>query len=284
MRILVLGAGGMAGHVITLYLRQSGFTVDTLSGHTPLDENTKIVDVHNLEAVKRVLTAAHYDVVINCISLLVKASEQDAAQAIYTNAYFPKFLEDYYKNSDTRLIHISTNGVFSGKNHPYHEDSPYDGETLYGRSKALGEIDNNKDLTLRTSIVGPELAKQGKSLFHWFHTQTSEVSGYTTSLWSGLTTIELAKAIEAAIKQPLTGVYHLVPNKKISKYELLELFKDTFHKKISIKAVDGEPQDMTIANTRTDFNYQPTSYKTMIKQMQEWMKGHKELYEHYEEA
>jgi dTDP-4-dehydrorhamnose reductase len=285
LRVLVLGAGGMAGHVITLYLRQNGFTVDTLSGHIPVDKDTQIVDVQNLKAVKKALGLAHYDVVINCISLLVKESEQDKSRAIYINAYFPKFLEEHYNNSDTKLIHISTNGVFSGKNHPYQEVSFYDGETFYGRTKALGEINNNKDLTLRTSIIGPELTKHGKSLFHWFHTQTSDISGYTSSLWSGLTTIEMARAIELAIEQQITGVYHLVPNEKISKYELLKIFKDTFHKKISINPVSGDQQqDMTITNTRTDFNYQPPPYKTMVKQMQEWMKGHKELYGHYEEA
>lgn len=282
MRVLVLGASGMAGHVIALFLKEQGYSVDTLSGHTRLDSQTILIDVRNGGRLKKVLAATDYDVVVNCIGLLVKESEEDQAKATYINAFLPKFLENYYKDSKTKVIHISTNGVFSGKNRPYREDSPHDAENFYGRSKALGEINNNKDLTIRTSIIGPELTKNGKSLFHWFWRQSGEVSGFTSSKWSGITTIELAKMVQKAIEQNISGIYHLVPEAQISKYDLLQMFARIFNKPTTVKPVSGNRQDMSIVTTRTDFTIPLPSYETMLEQMKEWMKGHKELYEHYE--
>lgn len=277
-----MGAGGMAGHLISLYLRENGLDVDTLSAKNSLDSRTFLVDVSDLKKLKALLRNNQYDAVINCIALLVDQSEARKDLAVYLNAYLPKLLEAYFKKSQTKIIHISTNGVFSAKNPPYVEDSIYDAENFYGRSKALGEIINGKDLTFRLSIVGPSMQVHGSGLFNWFWQQTGEIQGYTNVIWNGITTLELAKAIKAAIEQNLTGVYHLVPKENISKFDLLKLFKETFDREdVTLKPVKGTATDQTLTNTRTDFNHSMPDYKTMINDLKTWVKDHPKIYMHY---
>lgn len=280
---MILGASGMSGHVISYYLRESGFTVDTIAGKNTLDKDTILVDVLDLNKLKDILRAEQYDVVINCIALLVKDSEEKSDEAIYINSFLPHFLERYYKKSKTKIIHISTDDVFSFISPPYQEESAYDGKSFYGRTKALGELINNKDLTLRTSIVGPALKANGSGLFNWFYIQKGEVPGYTTAIWNGVTTIELAKGIKAAIDQNLTGLYHFVPKNNISKFDLLKLFEEIFNKKdVNIKPIEGLNINKTLINTRKDFDYQISNYKTMVNEMSGWIKNHPKLYGHYE--
>jgi len=132
--------------------------------------------------------------------------------AVWFNSYFPQLLASFGKKYNFKLIHISTDCVFSGKEGGYKEDSFKNGIGFYAQSKALGEVVNSKDLTFRTSIVGPELKPDGIGLFHWFMNQAGAISGFTEVFWTGVTTIELAKAINEAIIQELTGLYHLTNN------------------------------------------------------------------------
>jgi len=280
-KVLVLGGAGMAGHVVSLYLRERGFDVDTLSARSKLDKNTMPVDVTDKSKLESTLKARPYDIVINCIGALIQQSEERKDLASYLNGYLPHFLEYYYKDSKTRVIHLSTDCVFSGKNAPYKENSPFDGDTFYDRSKALGEIVNDKDLTFRMSIIGPDLTEKGVGLFNWFMKQQNEIGGYTRAIWNGITTIELAKGIEAAINQNLTGLYHLVPPTNISKFHLLEIFNEVMQKNLTIVPNPAVSLDKTLINTRTDFNYEVPSYEIMIPEMKEWIENHKDLYEHY---
>lgn len=282
MNVLVLGAGGMAGHVVALYLRENGHTVDTLSAKHALDKDTHLIDVTDQRTFKAFLDAHTYDVVINCIGLLVKPSEERKDLAVYINSYLPHFLEQYYRNRKTKVIHISTDAVFSGMNAPYQEDSPYNGESFYGRTKAIGEIINDKDLTFRMSIIGPAMAQDGTGLFNWFYMQTREITGYTNAIWNGITTLELAKGITAAIKQDIVGVYHLVPEENISKFDLLQLFQETFNRKeIRVRPAAGKTVDLSLTNTRKDFRHHVPGYKTMVHDMKTWIYNHPTLYKHY---
>jgi dTDP-4-dehydrorhamnose reductase len=283
LKILVLGAGGMAGHLVSLYLRENGLSVDTLSARHAIDKNTRILDVTDSAKFRIFLDSTKYDIVINCIGLLIKQSEERKDLAAYLNSYLPHFLEKYYSDSQTKIIHLSTDCVFSGQNPPYRENSPYDAQTFYDRSKALGEILNNKDLTFRMSIIGPDMNKDGIGLFNWFYQQSGEVSGFTKAIWNGITTLELAKGIKAAIEQNLIGVYHLVPKDNISKYDLLLLFKDTFGRTdINIKP-DNKTMagDKTLINTRKDFDNKVPDYKIMVQEMKNWIDSHNKLYKHY---
>jgi dTDP-4-dehydrorhamnose reductase len=281
-KILILGAGGMAGHVISIYLRENGYEVDTLSSTHKVDENTHLLDVMNKALFEDFLNTHHYDIVINCIGILVAQSEDRKDLSTYLNAYLPHYLEHFYSESQTKVIHLSTDCVFSGMNAPYYENSTYDGELFYDRTKAIGEIINNKDLTFRMSIIGPDMQKNGIGLFNWFYTQSGEINGFTNAIWSGITTIELSKGIKSAIEQKLTGLYHLVPENNISKYDLMNLFKSTFKRDdIIIKPDNRDFVDKTLVNTRTDFNFSVLNYDDMLLEMKEWINNHSNLYEHY---
>lgn len=285
MKILVLGAGGMAGHVVSLNLREAGYQVDTLSARNQLDKQTVLLDVTNTEKLSQYLYSHEYDAVINCIGILVKQSDDRPDLAAYLNAYLPHFLENFYKTAQTKVIHLSTDCVFSGKNAPYKEDSAYDGELFYDRSKALGEISNNKDLTFRMSIIGPDMQPSGIGLFNWFYKQEGEISGYQKAVWSGITTIELAKGIKAALEQNLTGLYHLVPARGISKYDLLTVFKDVFRRDdISIAPNNTVSLDKTLINTRKDFDFTVNDYRVMVSEMRNWIMKHRDLYGHYKKG
>lgn len=282
MKVLVLGVGGMAGHVIATHLMDKGFDVSTVSANNKLNANTTLLDAMDTTALKKYLEANNFDVVVNCIGILVQQSEARKDLATHLNSYLPHFLEYFYRESVTRVIHLSTDCVFSGQNAPYNEKSFYDGELFYDRSKALGEVINDKDLTFRMSIIGPDMQESGIGLFNWFFSQTGEINGYTTAIWNGVTTIELAKGIENAILQNLTGLYHLVPSGNISKFDLLNLFKQTFNRTdIQISPVEAVSLDKTLINTRTDFKHEVPSFGVMVEDMKKWIETHPTLYPHY---
>lgn len=282
MKILVLGAGGMAGHVISSYLTEEDFSVDTVSAHNKFNENTTLLDVTDQHALDTYLKKNKYDVIINAIGVLVKKSEERKDLSTYLNAYLPHHLEHIFGSTGTKIIHLSTDCVFSGHNAPYKEDSPYDGQLFYDRTKALGEIINNKDLTFRMSIIGPDSQESGIGLFNWFYAQTGEILGFTNAIWNGITTIELAKAIKAAIEQDLTGLYHLVPETNISKHDLVTLFKQKFTREdITIKPDNRISLDKTLLNTRQDFQYTVPSYPAMVTEMKQWIDLHQDIYPHY---
>lgn len=284
MKILVLGAGGMAGHVIATHLIEQGYEVETLSSRNKLNDKTILMDATDINSLRTFLQNNSYDIVVNCIGILVKQSEDRKDLSTCLNSYLPHFLEEFYKNTSTRLIHLSTDCVFSGKNAPYSERSSYDGELFYDRTKALGEVINDKDLTFRMSIIGPDMQQSGIGLFNWYYAQTGEINGYTKAIWSGITTIELAKGIQAAIEQKITGLYHLVPKQNIAKYDLLKLFTDVFERDdITINPIDAVSLDKTLINNRKDFNFTVGNYETMISEMKTWINKHNNLYPHYKE-
>jgi dTDP-4-dehydrorhamnose reductase len=269
----------MAGHVITLALREKGYDVETLSARHSIDLDTYIIDVTDEQKFNEFLNRRHYDVVINCIGILIKQSDQRKDRATYINSFFPQHLAYRYRETDTRIIHLSTDCVFSGYNAPYAENSPLDGQSFYARSKGLGEVVNGKDLTFRMSIIGPEVQNSGISLFHWFMRQRSGIQGYTNVMWNGITTIQLAEGIAAAIEQRLSGLYHLVPSQNISKFNLLCLFREAFNRShISIEPLAEPRTDKTLINTRSDFNFQVPTYPEMIEGMRHWIDSHRSLY------
>lgn len=282
MKILVLGASGMIGHMVATYLIEKGYEVDTLSMTTPLNDKTVILDIMDKNAFEDYLEKNPYDVIINAAGVLIEQSENQKYVSTYLNSFLPHFLENRFKDSQTKIIHLSTDCVFSGKNAPYTETSSYDGELFYDRTKALGEIINDKDLTFRMSTVGPEIQENGVGLLNWFLGQHGQIFGYKNAIWNGVTTLELARGIDAAITQNLKGLYHFVPSVNISKYDLLCLFKEIFGKDdVSIEPKEaGVVADKTLINSRKDFNFEVSNYKTMIKQMHEWVLNHKEMY-HY---
>lgn len=281
--ILVLGSTGMAGHVVTLYLEQIPyFNVYNLSHKKKLNDKSIVMDVMKSNVFSEFLDSIDLDVIVNCIGILNKNAEQNIDKAAYLNAYLPHYLEYKYKDTKTKIIHISTDCVFSGKDGNYHEGSFKDGNNIYARSKALGEIINDKDLTIRTSIIGPDINYDGIGLFNWFMKSKGKIYGYTKAIWSGISTIELAKSVVSSISQDLTGLYHLVPDKAINKYKLLHLLKNVFKRNdIDIIKFDNYKIDKSLINTRLDFTHEIPSYEDMVEDMKIWIDNRKSYYHHY---
>ncbi|MEG0260950.1 MAG: sugar nucleotide-binding protein [Lysinibacillus sp.] len=281
MKFLVLGATGMAGHIISLYLSEQGHEVTTYS-RTPFpyckNINGSILKRFSLQGI----LLNNYDVVINCIGILNSACDDNPSKAVYVNSYLPHSIVDILKNTKTKLIHMSTDCVFSGKSAPYSENSIHDGETLYDRTKALGEVNDNKNLTFRNSIIGPDMKQDGIGLFNWFMKQQGTINGYTDAIWTGVTTLTLAKAIERAAIEDITGLYNLVNNQNINKFDLMGLFNKNFKTNdITILPCDKVKVDKTLHNNRSGFSFVVPTYEEMIMEMKDWIYAHQSFYPHY---
>mgnify|MGYP001496421260 CR=1 FL=1 len=270
-KVLIFGAYGMLGHVLAKYLQINDDYTIVRCARKAKDIDVLSVDITDSKLVRQILEKEKPDIVINCVGLLVKASEADIPLAILTNSYFPNYLTKLGEELKFKLIHISTDCVFSGKTGHYSDIDFRDGETYYARTKALGEIINKKDLTIRTSIIGPEL-KTGTGLFSWFMNSSGNINGFTNAFWSGVTTLELSKFIDKAIKFNLTGLYQLSMSKKISKYELLKLLQKVWDKRdVYVVPCDSYFCDKSMVNTINDFKYSlPDSYETMLTELKEW--------------
>ncbi len=246
MRVLILGASGMLGNAMFRLLSQDKqlSVLATARGENAKryfsDELAKQilvgVDVEQHDSLVETFIKAKPDVVINCIGVVkqLKAAKEPL-QAIPINALLPHRLAALCELQGARLIHISTDCVFSGDKGNYTEADFADADDIYGRSKYLGEVDYPNAITLRTSIIGHE--RQGnRSLINWFLSQEGVVNGFTHAIYSGVPTIELANIIHDVIlpRPALHGVYH-VASKPINKYDLLELVKEAYGKQIEIK-------------------------------------------------
>ncbi|WP_238652141.1 SDR family oxidoreductase [Paenibacillus piscarius] len=283
MKVLVLGATGMAGHTISLYFKEKGHEVTGFS-RNKIEYCDKSItgDVTDFTYLNRIVDEGNYDAIINAIGILNKDAEDNKALAVLINSYLPHFLVDITQNTKTRIIQMSTDCVFSGEKGGYSENSFRDGETFYDRSKALGEVENNKDLTFRNSIIGPDQNMNGIGLLNWFMKQKGEVNGFTKAIWTGVTTLTLAKAMEKALEENLTGLYNLVNNNMISKFDLLKLFNKYLRSDtLTILKSDAIEVDKSLVNKRNDFSFIVPSYEEMVSEMRVWIEEHKEFYPHY---
>ena len=278
-KIVVLGGTGMAGHVVATFLEEQGYDVYIASKSAKNGIKSQSIDVTDFTGLKLWLTGIDPDVIINCIGILQKQADAQPDMAILLNAYLPQWLAKTYQDTNVKIIHLSTDCVFSGKRGRYTEKDDPDGTTIYDRSKALGEIVNSKDLTFRMSIIGPDKHEQGTGLFHWFMGQTGDINGYTNVIWNGVTTIHLAQAIDAAIHQDLYGLYQLTPKEPIDKYHLLLLFQDVFRKNdVRIIPFEDISINKTLVNTRSDFQFKIQTYDIQIEEMKEWVYAHQSFY------
>ena len=288
MKVLVIGGSGMAGQTISLYLSSKKHIVDVIVRRKDfkLDNCSVIVsDVTNFSRLEEIIVNGNYDLIVNAVGILNKDAEINKDQAVLVNSYLPHFLVKITKDMKTKIIHISTDCVFSGLKGNYKEDDLKDGNTFYDISKSLGEINDDKNATLRTSIIGPDSNVNGIGLFNWFMKQDRELNGFTKSIWTGITTITLAKAIEKAYEQNLIGLYNLVNNTPISKFSLVSIFNEVFKEnKLIINEVDGNVQNKSLVDTRKDFDFVVPIYEEMIKEMRDWIIDYKKYYSHYGEV
>ena len=282
MKFFICGCNGMAGHTISLYLQERGHDVYGFD----LTESKYIKsfagNAFDTATLSKVIKEGRYDSVINCIGILNQFAEQNHSLASYINGYFPHFLAETTEGTNTQVIHMSTDCVFSGKRGDYVENDLRDNETFYGRSKALGELDDEKNITMRDSIVGPDTNPNGPSLLNWFMAQTGQVNGFINKMWTGLTTLELAKAMEVAAIERAHGLYNTVPDRAISKYKLLMLFNHYLRNEtLIVTPVEGTPANLSLKRTRFEFSYRIPDYDKMIAELAEWIIKHKEMYPHY---
>jgi dTDP-4-dehydrorhamnose reductase len=280
MRILILGGSGMLGHRLWMNLSKEHDVWVTVRGNGselpdlpefPADHIRPMVDALYFDQVIRAMASIQPDLVINCIGLIKQLGHlaRDPLFAISLNAMFPHRLSLICKTAKVRLIHISSDCVFSGKKGNYLETDQSDAEDLYGRTKFLGEVVYPHCVTLRTSIIGREL-KSRLGLIEWFLAQTGTIHGYTRANFSGFTTDELSRIImERVIPNPsLSGLYH-VSSDPILKYDLLLLAKEAFKKQIEILPDSEFVCDRSLISTRfrEATGYQPPSWRNMIEEM-----------------
>lgn len=282
-KILVFGAKGMAGHMITMYLSniKNKYNVFNVCYKSKFNEKSILCDISNIEDLNNIIESINPDVIINCIGVLNKVADKDIKNTIYINTFFPRFLARIGKVKNIKILHLSTDCVFSGLKGNYDEKSFKDEEGIYGLSKNLGEIDDKNCITIRTSIIGPEL-KNGSGLFNWFMKQTGNISGFTNVFWSGVTTLELSKIIDKALDMNIEGIYNITPGYKISKYDLLKILKNEFERNdIVIEKNKDFKCDKSLVTIKKDFYYKVSSYETMIKELKIWMKENENLYKSY---
>jgi dTDP-4-dehydrorhamnose reductase len=275
MRVLVLGSNGMAGHVIKEHL--STYSKFDLLG---IEEEFFLSFTNN--HLKKILEK-NPDIIINTLRLTVEESEQNPKLAIIINSIIPKKLELFFYNSNVRIIHLSTDCVFSGDKGGYIDMDIPDGSSVYSLTKLNGEILNNKDFTIRTSYIGPSMKGKSEELFDWFMKQNGNVNGFNNSIWNGITTLELSKMIYIAIANEYSGLYHLGSKQKISKYHLLNLIKIQWNKKnILISKVEGQKIDRSLVDTKGYFNI--VNYEKMFEELYIYMKKRNLTYSHYYES
>lgn len=282
IRVLVLGASGMLGSTLfRFFSSDSQFetfgTIREVSAKKQFSQelNDALIDNVHLDGESGLMSAfavAKPDVVVNCIGIikqLLNANDYLASLAI--NATLPHRLAKYCDATGARLVHFSTDCVFSGLKGLYKEEDFPDAHDLYGRTKFLGEVSYENSITLRTSIIGHEL-NRSKSLIDWFLNQSGEIKGFTKAVFSGLPTIEVARVVkEYVIPKPnLSGLFHLSVD-PINKYDLLNLVASTYGKSIIITADDKLVIDRSLNSDRfrAATGFTPKPWPELIKNMHE---------------
>jgi dTDP-4-dehydrorhamnose reductase len=280
MKILVLGGTGMLGHRLWVNLSQVHETWVTVRGDEsqfpdipefPRKYIWPHVDALTFSQVTHAFTSIQPDLVINCIGLIKQIPlANDPLLSISLNALFPHQVSLLCRTAGIRMIHISTDCVFSGKKGRYVESDQPDAEDLYGRTKLLGEVVYPHTITLRSSIIGRELMTRF-GLIEWFLGQTGTIWGYKKAIYTGFTTDELSRIILNYVipRTDLSGLYH-VSSDPISKYDLLMLAKDSFGRDLTILPDEDFVSDRSLDSSRfrqiTD--YKPPTWTAMIDELE----------------
>lgn len=273
----------MAGHVLAAYLRREaghevtatvrpGRTAEAWLRRAPQDIAIRELDARDLAAAEELIAVERPQAIVNAIGVLNAQAESRPLDAYAINGLLPHWLAHAAEQVGARLVHVSSDCVFSGSRGGYGEEEPPDGHTVYARSKALGEVRRAGHLTVRTSIIGPEIREGGIGLMGWFLGQIGTVSGYVNVPWNGVTTLELAKAIAWALERPgIGGLVHLTAPEPISKHDLLGLIAEIYDKNDAEIVPSAEPViDRTLLPTRTAFAYRPPDYRTMLRELRDW--------------
>jgi dTDP-4-dehydrorhamnose reductase len=280
MRILILGGAGMLGHQLWRRLYKDHEVWVSLrkplshySGHGLFEPVRTLsgVDVTNADALLGAFRTARPEAVVNCVGIIKQLKEATIPLlSLAVNSVLPHQLAQMCSAAGARLIHISTDCVFSGRKGNYMEDDVSDAEDLYGRTKFLGEVHEPRCLTLRTSIIGREL-ETNSGLIEWFLSQTGKkIKGFRRAIYTGFTTHELARVIEGVLVKhaAIGGLWH-VSSDPINKYDLLTIAKSAFAWVGDIVPDDTFACDRSLNSSkfREEINYQPPSWKAMLEEL-----------------
>lgn len=283
MKLLVIGVSGMLGNAAFRRLSEAGGievhgTARSQGAIRHFDKalGSRIltgVDANDIDSVMHAVSATRPDVIINSVGLIKQLHmANDPLHALPINSLFPHRLARIASVAGARLIHISTDCVFSGSRGNYAESEQPDAYDLYGRSKLLGEVDYPNAITLRTSIIGREL-DSNHGLVDWFLSQSGAVKGFTQAIFSGLPTVELADVIlNYVIPHPeLHGLYH-VASAPIDKYQLLRLVATAYEKDIDIEPDDKLVIDRSLDASRFQIatGYRPPTWPELIGKMKQF--------------
>lgn len=280
MKTLIFGGTGMLGHKLVQVLDgplevwttiRGTFTAIESFGLFDRNRTIENIDVRDPESVRRVIETVKPDVVVNAVGIIKQVpSSKDIVQNLTINAVFPQRLAELSDYCGFRLITIGTDCVFDGKKGNYSEDDPADARDIYGLSKLLGEVAGDKSLTIRTSIIGRELAT-GHSMVEWFLANRGRtINGYVNAIYSGIPTVVLAGIIaDLVVKhRSLSGIYH-VSSDPISKFELLELLNKSYNANVTIEPFEDYVIDRSLNSSkfRQATGFEPEGWETMIDRM-----------------
>jgi len=277
--VLILGVTGMAGHVIKDSLERAGMNITSTSRDL---EDTLKFNAFDVTMYDAFFDNIQVDFIVNCIGVLVEQSSKSPHLAYTANMVLPKYLEMKFSKTQTKIIHISTDCVFNGMIGAYKDTDIPDEMGVYGLSKAMGEIKNSKDVTIRTSIIGPELLKRGPNrtgLLHWFLSLESnaEISGFSRCFWSGISTLELSEVILWALQPHIVGLVHISRECKISKYDLLCIFRDVFNKPVTISSNPQKFIDKSLIPSQNAYEIK-NDYIKMVEELKDYIDSHFDLY------
>jgi dTDP-4-dehydrorhamnose reductase len=281
MRILILGVSGLIGHKLLQELSSNFEVFGTLHkskvqyGNLSLFSGNNIIeniDVAEFEILKDVLYAVNPDVILNCVGITKrKIIVNNPLNALIINSVFPHQLANWAKINHKRVIHFSTDCVFDGRIGNYNELSLTTAEDTYGRTKALGEINYDHSLTIRSSFIGQELFDRTE-LLDWFLAQNGkQIKGFKNTFYSGVSTIFMARVITNIISNfpDLSGLYQLAPEKSISKYELLNIAQKAFNVNIEIIPDEEHVHRPTLdaSKLKNEINLIIPSWKEMMQEL-----------------
>lgn len=290
MKIMVIGASGMLGHQLFRQLSACHQVLgvlrrdlDSYAVHNLFTANNAVggVDIRHPEKLAPAMASFGPDVVINAAGLVKQRHDaSDTLACLEANAVFPHRLARLCQQAKARLIHFSTDCVFSGNSGAIPDDAPHDALDVYGRTKSLGEVIGAGCLTLRTSMIGLEIENR-RGLVEWFLAQRGEVRGYTRAFFSGLTTIELSRVVEMLLTAPgeLYGAYNLSAA-PISKYALLFKLGELTEHPATLVEDDSLVVDRSLDSSRfqKDFGYTPPSWEEMLLELAKLIRIHHHVF------
>lgn len=282
MKILIVGSDGVVGHVVSMYFTERGHEVINLKeANVTADVHKGSFSPYDPAGLNNIIKRTIPDAIINCAAIVNQAAEDDMTGAVWINAYLPHLLEKLTSGTHTVVVQRSTDCVFSGSKGLYTLADMPDAKSFYARTKAIGELVNEKDITIRVSLIGPAQDESDGSLLNWFLRQRGEVKGYANAIWTGLTTLEYAKVIELLLSQKAHGLFQAAPSASISKYELLKLFERYFPGDRRVVRVENKRVDKSLVPFWGDYDIQVKDYVEQIAEMKKWIEEHKVLYPGY---